>query len=164
MDAPTFDALVREWRPALTRYAATFVGKANAEDVVQIAFLRTWMFDAPIEYPGAFLFRVVRNAALNVAKTLDTDTSELGDWHTDGRSAADIAHQRMEAAAALAAIAALKPAERDRFVLSITRRHGSTTLSGQERQAVWRTRAALRAELGRESQESSRPSSRGPSA
>lgn len=62
-------------RKALVDYAAPIVGgRAQAEDVVQDAWLR---FDgrdaAPIQQPVAYLYRIVRNLALDLTRRLHTD-------------------------------------------------------------------------------------------
>lgn len=54
-------------RPALINYACAVVGeRAHAEDVVQDAFLRFCTLSAePVEQPLAYLYRIVRNLALD---------------------------------------------------------------------------------------------------
>jgi RNA polymerase sigma factor (sigma-70 family) len=62
-------------RKALVDYAAPIVGgRAQAEDVVQDAWLRFDGRDAsPIQQPVAYLYRIVRNLAVDLTRRLHTD-------------------------------------------------------------------------------------------
>lgn len=62
-----------EHRGALVSYAATIMGeRARAEDVVQEAYLRfrTAALSQQLDDPVAFLYRVVRNLALDLRRRL----------------------------------------------------------------------------------------------
>lgn len=52
-------------RPALIDAASNVVGRYAAEDVVQDAWLRFSASGQPKQHPAAFLFRVVRNLAID---------------------------------------------------------------------------------------------------
>lgn len=52
-------------RPALIDAASSLVGRYAAEDVVQDAWLRFAASDQPKQHPAAFLFRIVRNLAID---------------------------------------------------------------------------------------------------
>lgn len=52
-------------RPALIDAASSVVGRYAAEDVVQDAWLRFSASNQPKQHPAAFLFRVVRNLAID---------------------------------------------------------------------------------------------------
>ena len=62
-------------RPALINYAKVVVGeRARAEDVVQDAFLRfCGATDDPVEQPLAYLYRIVRNLALDAVRRQATE-------------------------------------------------------------------------------------------
>lgn len=67
-------------RQALVDYVAPIVGgQAQAEDVVQDAWLR---FDArdtrPVQRPVAYLYRIVRNLALDLTRRLHSDKYQPG--------------------------------------------------------------------------------------
>ena len=69
-------------RAALVDYATPIVGsRANAEDVVQEAFLRFAPVAAQpdIENPLAYLYRIVRNLSLDVARRLASERRRTGD-------------------------------------------------------------------------------------
>lgn len=61
--------LYRDHRPALVDYAAPIVGdRTRAEDIVQEAFMRlapAGRAEPPVEQPLGYLYRVVRNLALD---------------------------------------------------------------------------------------------------
>tara|TARA_Y100001934_G_C12385099_1_gene795120 strand:- start:11058 stop:11555 length:498 start_codon:yes stop_codon:yes gene_type:complete len=50
-------------------YASQFVDRAEAEDVIQIVFLRLQSLDAPPRDVKAWLFRAAKNTALNSARS-----------------------------------------------------------------------------------------------
>jgi RNA polymerase sigma factor (sigma-70 family) len=77
--------LFLDHRAALVDYATPIVGsRANAEDVVQEAYLRFSAAGdgnarvAAIEQPSAYLYRIVRNHALDVARRLATERRREG--------------------------------------------------------------------------------------
>ena len=72
-------------RTALIDYAANIVGsRAGAEDVVQDAYLRVAalgpadrrVVDAPISHPVAYLYRIVRNLAVDGIRRLSSERVE----------------------------------------------------------------------------------------
>lgn len=67
--------LYLDHRPALINYAKAVVGEhARAEDVVQDAFLRfCGSGDDPVEQPVAYLYRIVRNLALDAVRRQATE-------------------------------------------------------------------------------------------
>lgn len=67
MPAPSSLALYLSLRSALVNYASGIVGdRAQAEDVVQEAYIRFTTADAtPIAHPASYLYRIVRNVALD---------------------------------------------------------------------------------------------------
>lgn len=67
--------LYLDHRPALINYAKVVVGEhARAEDVVQDAFLRFFAnAQDPVEQPVAYLYRIVRNLALDAVRRQATE-------------------------------------------------------------------------------------------
>jgi RNA polymerase sigma factor (sigma-70 family) len=67
--------LYLDHRPALINYAKVVVGEhARAEDVVQDAFLRFCAnAQDPVEQPVAYLYRIVRNLALDAVRRQATE-------------------------------------------------------------------------------------------
>ncbi|TLP61959.1 sigma-70 family RNA polymerase sigma factor [Pseudomonas mosselii] len=68
-------------RPALVDYAAPIVGcRARAEDVVQEAWLRlsSQPLDAEIRHPASYLYRIVRNLALDQTRRTATEKAQPG--------------------------------------------------------------------------------------
>jgi RNA polymerase sigma factor (sigma-70 family) len=110
-----FEALVRRYRAPLQRFARRFVADALAEDVVQQAFVELWTkltegFE--IHNLRAWLFRVVRNAALNCIRRdarHGEQPHELG-----GGEPADVVYERAShLRQALHAIVSLPSRQRD---------------------------------------------------
>jgi len=68
---PAFEAIVERYRGPLERYAARMAGPCRAEDLVQHAFTRLYLFLCEDERSlvlGPWLYRVTRNAAINAAR------------------------------------------------------------------------------------------------
>jgi len=68
---PAFEAIVERYRGPLERYAARMTGPCRAEDLVQHAFTRLYLFLCEDERDlvlGPWLYRVTRNAAINAAR------------------------------------------------------------------------------------------------
>ena len=68
---PAFEAIVERYRGPLERYACRMVDASRAEDLVQHAFTRLYLFLCEDERDlvlGPWLYRVTRNAAINVAR------------------------------------------------------------------------------------------------
>ena len=68
---PAFEAIVERYRGPLERYAAGMAGPGRAEDLVQHAFTRLYLFLCEDERSlvlGPWLYRVTRNAAINAAR------------------------------------------------------------------------------------------------
>lgn len=66
-----FEAIVERYRGPLERYAARMVDPCRAEDVVQHAFTRLYLFLCEDERDlvvGPWLYRVTRNAGINAAR------------------------------------------------------------------------------------------------
>lgn len=147
MDERAFTGMVRRERPLLVAHARRIVGSARAEDVVQIALLQAWMFDAPIEHERAFLMRVVRNVAINTLKGAASLERALPDDVVDDRDPAEIVQRRDELYRAMQTIADLDRPLAALFLRSLddAGRAGSGR-PGRERQAIFRVRARLRSD------------------
>jgi RNA polymerase sigma-70 factor (ECF subfamily) len=102
--AACFDAHAR----GLLLYARQLCGDRDAEDVVQEAFVKLSRMRRVPEHPAAWLFRVVRNGALDVARghrrrdRRESRVSRREAWF-------DSADDRLDAALATAHLAELEP-------------------------------------------------------
>lgn len=125
--------LFLDHRGALVDYATPIVGsRANAEDVVQEAYLRFAAADsAVIEQPLAYLYRIVRNHALDMARRLASDKRRDGGDALAFPEIPDlaanperIALHRAELRRVVAALDALPP--RTRYAFELYRFHDRT--------------------------------------
>ena len=115
-----FEEIVRRYGKALTRYAAAIVG-GRSEDVTQDAFSKALLAlrrdsDAEIDL-RPWLYRIVRNTALNDLRDRPPAAAELAEALAGGsRSAAEEAERREEVAELMRAPArpARAAARRDR--------------------------------------------------
>ena len=132
-DERAFEEMFRAYYPQLCRFAAEYVDSANrARDLVQDVFLRIW--DRRAEWTvrrslRAYLYRAVRNRALNAVRHRDTrhDAQEDLEYTTDGRerrTAADAVHAGALSEEVDDAIQNLPERRRTAFLLH--RRHGFT--------------------------------------
>lgn len=95
-DTDAFGLLVERYERPLTAYAARLVGRQDAEDAVQQAFLQAYRnlaaFDPHLTF-SAWMYRIVHNTAINLARRrhatvpteleLDDETVELLTGDTD---------------------------------------------------------------------------------
>lgn len=132
-------------RQKLVHYASGIVSDSGrAEDVVQEAYLRfsAAAADRPLQHPVGFLYRIVRNLALDLRrrltledKTLDLDAdSWLSELPDSAPSPEDEAIQHQELERIVAAMAALP--ERTRVALEMHRVGGFTLKQIAERLGV----------------------------
>jgi RNA polymerase sigma-70 factor (ECF subfamily) len=115
-------------RSALVEYATPIVGdRMRAEDVVQEAYLRFVPATAPgnrIEQPAAYLYRIVRNLAYDLRRSLSADHRRdeahlvLSESLPDAPSPEEEALQRDELRRVEAALAELAPNVRRAFEMS----------------------------------------------
>ena len=122
-DAAAFEVLLRRYfRAAYLVALARVGGRADAEDVCQEAFLRSWERIHECRAPerfAAWLLRIVRNAALNRRDYLGVRAAESLD-HTAplaSSSRADSRAERAELRAALGAALAQLPVRQREVVL-----------------------------------------------
>ena len=90
-DTPSLAALFEEEESGLLRYALGLTGRRSvAEELVQEAFLRLHQSWAEVENPRAWLYRTVRNLALNHLRDHPAEAELDPEAATDdARSAAD---------------------------------------------------------------------------
>ncbi len=133
-------------RGALVNYASGIVGdRAQAEDVVQEAFIRFSAASAtPITHPVSYLYRIVRNVALDWARrsTLEAPTvapERLESVPHDAPTAEDVVLFRDELRVLSEALAELP--ERTRLAFTLYRLEGWTLQQVADQLAVSVVRA-----------------------
>jgi len=106
-DRDAFGMLVERYERPLTSYAARLIGRQEAEDVIQQAFLQAYRnlagFDTHLTF-SAWMYRIVHNTAVNMARKrhgtvpteleLDGETVEILTGDTD--VPAEALHQELE--------------------------------------------------------------------
>lgn len=119
-DAASLERLMAEMRPRLHRYCARMVGSAvDGEDVLQEALAKAAeAFDAGVERPESWLFRIAHNTALDALRrrkrqALVRSEIDLGRLPDPG-AAADA---RVAAGSSLAAFMRLPATQRSSIVL-----------------------------------------------
>jgi RNA polymerase sigma factor (sigma-70 family) len=152
-----FEEIVRRYRRPLDRFAASFVA-GRSEDVTQDAFSKALLAlrgsKAEIEL-RPWLYRIVRNTALNDLRDRAPSTEELGEAIAGGRSAAAEAEGREEMTELMDRLRALPEPQRAAIVmrelegLSHEEIAASLGLSGgAARQVIYRARQTLRGGFG----------------
>lgn len=152
-----FEEIVRRYRKPLDRFAAAIVG-GRSEDVTQDAFSKALLAlrgtTTEIEL-RPWLYRIVRNTALNEIRDSPPPTEELGEAIPGGRSAAVEAERREEIGELMGRLRALPEPQRAAIVmrelegLSHEEIAAALGVSGSAaRQAIYRARVSLRDGLG----------------
>jgi RNA polymerase sigma factor (sigma-70 family) len=152
-----FEEIVRRYRKPLDRFAAAIVGN-RSEDVTQDAFSKALLAlrgtEAEIEL-RPWLYRIVRNTALNVLRDAPPATEELGEIVVGGPSAAVEAERREEITELMERLRALPEPQRAAIVMreleGLSHEEIAAALGvtgGAARQAIYRARMALRNGLG----------------
>jgi RNA polymerase sigma factor (sigma-70 family) len=154
-----FEEIVRRYGKALGRYAAAIVG-GRSEEVTQDAFSKALLAlrkesEAEIEL-RPWLYRIVRNTALNDLRDRPPDTTELAEALGGGsRSAAEEFERREELSELLERLRALPEPQRAAIVMRELEGLGHEEIAtalgmsgGGARQAIYRARQALRDGLG----------------
>ncbi|HVX34464.1 MAG TPA: sigma-70 family RNA polymerase sigma factor [Solirubrobacterales bacterium] len=153
-----FEEIVRRYRRPLDRFAASLVG-ARSEDVTQDSFRKALVAlrrdEGEVEL-RPWLYRIVRNTALNDLRDRPPAAAELTEeLLAGGRSAAAEAEQRAEVAALTARLRALPDNQRAALVMRELEGMSHAEIAaalgisgGAARQAIARGRAAVRAGLG----------------
>jgi RNA polymerase sigma factor (sigma-70 family) len=152
-----FEEIVRRYRRPLDRFAAAIVG-GRSEDVTQDAFSKALLAlrgtEAEIEL-RPWLYRIVRNTALNDLRGRGPVVEELEETLPGGRSAAAEAESRQELRDLMDRLQALPEPQRAALVMreleGLSHEEIAAALGvsgGAARQAIFRARAALRDGLG----------------
>jgi RNA polymerase sigma factor (sigma-70 family) len=152
-----FEEIVRRYGRPLTRYAAAIVG-GRSEDVTQDAFSKALLAlrhnETEIEL-RPWLFRIVRNTALNDLRDRPPSAEVLVEALAGGRNPVEELEQREELVDLIARLQALPEPQRAAIVMreleglshdEIAAALGTT--GGGARQAIHRARTALRDTLG----------------
>jgi RNA polymerase sigma factor (sigma-70 family) len=152
-----FEEIVRRYRRPLDRFAAAIVG-GRSEDVTQDAFSKALLAlrgsEAEIEL-RPWLYRIVRNTALNDLRDNPAITEELSETIAGARSAAAEVEAREELTDLMERLRALPEPQRAALVMreleGLSHEEIAAALGvsgGAARQAIYRARAALRNGLG----------------
>lgn len=152
-----FEEIVRRYRRPLDRFAAAFVG-GRSEDVTQDAFSKALLAlrgsEAEIEL-RPWLYRIVRNTALNDLRANAGAVAELSDSLPGGRSAAAEVEAREELRDVMDRLQALPETQRAALVMreleGLSHEEIAAALGlsgGAARQTIFRARAALREGFG----------------
>ncbi|MEX2106224.1 MAG: RNA polymerase sigma factor [Solirubrobacterales bacterium] len=148
-----FEEIVRRYRRPLDRFAASIVG-GRSEDVTQDAFSKALLAlrgsEKEIEL-RPWLYRIVRNTALNDLRDRPPSAEELAETIPGGLSAAEEAERREEVAELMGRLRALPEPQRAAIVMreleGLSHEEIAAALGlsgGAARQAIYRARAALR--------------------
>jgi len=152
-----FEEIVRRYRRPLDRFAAAFVG-GRSEDVTQDAFSKALLAlrgsEAEIEL-RPWLYRIVRNTALNDLRANAGAVAELSDSLPGARSAAAEVEAREELRDLMDRLQALPETQRAALVMreleGLSHEEIAAALGvsgGAARQAIFRARATLREGFG----------------
>lgn len=152
-----FEEIVRRYRRPLDRFATAIVG-GRSEDVTQDAFSKALLAlrgsEAEIEL-RPWLYRIVRNTALNDLRDRGPAAEELLEALPGARSAAAEAETRQELRELMERLRALPEPQRAALVMreleGLSHEEIAAALGvsgGAARQAIYRARAALREGFG----------------
>ncbi|HEV7483048.1 MAG TPA: RNA polymerase sigma factor [Solirubrobacterales bacterium] len=152
-----FEEIVRRYRRPLDRFAAAIVG-GRSEDVTQDAFSKALLAlrgtTTEIELKP-WLYRIVRNTALNDLRDGPPATEELGESIPGARSAAEVAEGREQIGELMERLRALPEPQRAAIVMreleGLSHEEIAAALGvsgGAARQAIYRGRMALRDGFG----------------
>jgi RNA polymerase sigma factor (sigma-70 family) len=148
-----FEEIVRRYGKPLSRYAASIVG-GRSEDVLQDAFAKALPAlrrdDAEIDL-RPWLFRIVRNTALNELRDSPPSAEVLAEMIAGGRNPAEELERREELADLMKRLQALPKPQRAAIVMRELEGLGHEEIAtalgltgGGARQAIYRARQALR--------------------
>jgi RNA polymerase sigma factor (sigma-70 family) len=152
-----FEEIVRRYGKPLTRYAASIVG-GRSEDVAQDAFFKALVAlrrnDAEIDL-RPWLFRIVRNTALNDLRDSPPSPEVLAEAIAGGGNPAEELERREELADLIERLRALPEPQRAAIVMRELEGLGHDKIAaalglsgGAARQAIYRARRALRGGAG----------------
>lgn len=148
-----FEEIVRRYGRPLTRYATTIVG-SRSEDITQDAFSKALLAlrrDGEEIELRPWLFRIVRNTALNDLRDNPPSPEVLAEAIVGGRNPAEELEQREELADLIKRLRALPEPQRAAIVMRELEGLGHEEIAralglsgGAARQAIYRARRALR--------------------
>lgn len=149
-----FEALVHRYRKPLLNYCRRLLPDARAEDIVQLALLKTWIAvreGAEVRDVKAWLYRVVHNTAVNAVRDSAHDGELLADpVQRIGAAETDV-DRRLAVREALTEVAALPPLQREVIVRTAVAGHSHEQVAsdlgitnGAVRGLLYRARATLR--------------------
>jgi RNA polymerase sigma factor (sigma-70 family) len=152
-----FEEIVRRYGKPLTRYAASIVG-GRSEDVTQDAFSKALLAlrrdDAEIDL-RPWLFRIIRNTALNDLRDSPPSPEMLAGAIAGGRNPAEELERREELTDLMRRLQALPEPQRAAIVMreleGLSHEEIAAALGltgGGARQAIYRARQTLRDGLG----------------
>lgn len=152
-----FDEIVRRYAKPLGRYAASIVG-GRSEDVTQDAFSKALVAlrrdGVEIEL-RPWLYRIVRNTALNDLRDRPPTPEALAEAIAGGRSTAEEVENRQEIAELVTRLRALPEPQRAAIVMreleGLSHEEIAAALGmsgGAARQVIYRARQALRGSAG----------------
>ncbi len=152
-----FEEIVRRYGAPLRRYAAAIVG-GDADDVTQDSFSKALLAlrrdDAEIEL-RPWLYRIVRNTALNDLRDRPGQAEALAETIASGRSPTEEAEQREELTELMTRLRALPQPQRAAIVMreleGLSHEEIAAALGvtgGAARQAIHRARTTLRDAAG----------------
>jgi RNA polymerase sigma factor (sigma-70 family) len=151
---PAFEAIVKRYRGALSRYVERFLPRERAEDALQQAFVNAYEAmlrdDSELQL-RPWLYRIAHNTALNGLRDRSLRHSELPDG-LDGVERPDEAVERAQGLRqVLAAVQALPERQRDAIVLRELEGRSYDEIAtelrvsgGSVRQLLHRARSTLR--------------------
>jgi RNA polymerase sigma factor (sigma-70 family) len=152
-DERAFAAIVARYRTPLQRYCRRYLGAAAADDAVQQTFINAHAALTAGRAPfalKAWLYRIARNAALNIARAPQTDPMPDGLLEPDALE--DVVHLRETFGRTVAAVRALPESQRQVIVRHAFNGETHEDIAadlglapGAIRQLAYRARGTLRA-------------------
>jgi RNA polymerase sigma factor (sigma-70 family) len=154
-----FEALVHRYRKSLLGYCRRLsLPETRAEDIVQLALLKTWIAvreGAEVRDLKAWLYRVVHNTAVNALRDAAHDGESFADLElgsgSHSRTEESPLDRRLAMREALAEVAALPPMQRKVIVRTAVAGHSHEQVAsdlgishGAVRGLLYRARATLR--------------------
>jgi RNA polymerase sigma-70 factor (ECF subfamily) len=150
-----FSVIYERYRRELGSHAGRIVRADRADDVVQQAMFSAWtalLAGAEITDLRAWLHRVVHNAAVDTVTRRGYDDSQIPESSIAPTLSEELAEGRLNAASALAAIAALPESQRRALTLTAIEGHSGHDAAramniseSAVRQLVYRARSGVRA-------------------
>jgi RNA polymerase sigma factor (sigma-70 family) len=152
---PAYEAIVERYRKPLERRCRRMLGREDAEDAVQQAFVRAWSAlraEGEVRDLRAWLFRIARNTAIDVLRTSRFDYQELRESLRGAESPEAEAERAAVIRKTLAGVAGLPEAQREALMRIAIEGHSRAEVASQlglsegaVRQLVFRARSRLRA-------------------